>query len=226
MFAVSQLLAGRGTRLATVVFLALSTGCVVNNPTVQQPPAPGSPSSVAAQSSPAVNTPAPPTSNRPLSTAKKPVLTGPGIYSFSFQGARGTIQIPTPRTDPRLERFGDYRRLAKAPVVTYLIATVDNQSDDTINMYQVVVVTNDGRQIKVTAVSDFVDQWREAFAGEGGDSAKYNRGVRLSNESQFYLLPGAKGTAVLATKNPITSVKRVFVYPAGIFHRIEAHRIS
>jgi hypothetical protein len=132
--------------------------------------------------------------------------------------------VPTPRTDPRLERYGDYRRLAKAPVVTYLIATVDNQSDDTVNMYKVIVVTNEGRQIEATSVGDFIDEWRDTFAGEGGDATKYNRGVKLSNESQFYLLPGAKGTAVLATRSPISSVKRVFVYPAGLFSRVEAHR--
>jgi hypothetical protein len=132
--------------------------------------------------------------------------------------------VPTPRTDTRLEPYGDYRRLAGAPAVTYLIASVDNQSDDTINMYKVVVVTNDGRQIEATSVSDFVDRWREAFAGEGGDSAKYNRGIELSNKGQFYLLPGAKGTAILATDSSIPSVKRVFVYPAGLFSRVEAHR--
>ncbi|MEV6417363.1 hypothetical protein [Kribbella sp. NPDC051718] len=132
--------------------------------------------------------------------------------------------MPTPRTDPRLQPYGDYRRLAKAPVVTYLIATVDNQSDDTIDMYQVIVITNDGRQIEATSVSDFVDRWRNAFAGEDGDAAKYSRGVELSNDSRFYLLPGARGTAILATKDTIPSVKRVFVYPAGAFDRVEAHR--
>ncbi|MFI5712667.1 hypothetical protein [Kribbella sp. NPDC051620] len=110
--------------------------------------------------------------------------------------------------------------------MTYLIATVDNRSNDTINMYKVIVVTKEGRQIEATAVSDFVDEWCDAFAGEDGDATKYNRGVKLSNESQFYLLPGARGTAILATKSPISSVKRVFVYPAGLFSRVEAHRTS
>jgi hypothetical protein len=181
---------------------------------------------VAAKSLTPGTTPVPPVTSRPASTAKKPALSGPGVYSFSFHGARGSIQVPTPRTDPRLEPYGDYRRLAGAPVVTYLIATVDNQSDDTINMYKVVVVTNDGRQIEATSVSDFVDRWRDAFAGEGGDAAKYNRGIELSNRSQFYLLPGARGTAFLATDTPLSSIKRVFVYPAGGFSRIEAHRTS
>jgi hypothetical protein len=226
MFGVEQLFAGWGSRLAAVIVLGLSAGCVVNNPTVQPPPVPAPQASATSQDSVPASTPVPPVTSRPSGTAKKPALAGPGIYSFAFQGARGTIQVPTPRTDPRLEPYGDYRRLAKAPVVTYLIATVDNQSDDTINMYQVIVVTNDGRQIEATSVSNFVDQWRDAFAGENGNATKYNRGVELSNDSQFYLLPGAKGTAILATKSPIPSVKRVFVYPAGGFSRVEAHRTS
>ena len=167
---------------------------------------------------PSVRTP----SGRPPST--RTALTGPGTYSFSYRGAVGTVQVPTNIMDPRLERYGDYRRLAKARPITYLIAQVDNRSDDTITMYEVVVVTNDGRQIEATSISDYVDTWRDAFAGEGGDAAKYNRGIELSNSSNFYLHPGAKGTAILGAKEPITTVKRVFVYPAGAFDRVEARR--
>jgi hypothetical protein len=110
------------------------------------------------------------------------------------------------------------------------MATVDNRSSDIINMYKIVVVTDAGQQIEATSVTDYIDAWRDAFAsnasGEGGDSKKYNLGITLSDDSQFYLLPGAKGTAVLAARSPIKSVKRVFVYPAGILGRVEAHRIK
>jgi hypothetical protein len=128
--------------------------------------------------------------------------------------------------DPRLERYGDYRRLAKAPAITYVIAQVDNQSDDTINMYEVVIVTDAGQQIEATSISNYVDVWRDAFAGEGGDTRKYNLGIELSNASSFYLHPGAKGTAILGAKEPIKTVNRVFVYPAGAFDRVEARRIK
>ncbi|TCC05011.1 hypothetical protein [Kribbella soli] len=138
----------------------------------------------------------------------------------------GTIQVPANIMDPRLERYGDYRRLAQARAITYLIAQVDNRSDDTITMYEVVVVTNDGQQIEATSISDYVDTWRDAFAGEGGDATTYNRGIALSNSSNFYLHPGAKGTAILGAKEPIKTVKRVFVYPAGAFDRVEARRTS
>ncbi|MFC6157004.1 hypothetical protein [Kribbella jiaozuonensis] len=134
----------------------------------------------------------------------------------------GTIQVPANIKDPRLEPYGDYRRAANARPITYLIAQVDNQSDDTINMYEVVVVTNDGKQIEATSISNYVDTWRDSFAG---DAMKYNQGIELSNSSNFYLLPGAKGTAFLGAEQPITTVKRVFVYPAGAFDRVEAERI-
>jgi hypothetical protein len=153
-------------------------------------------------------------------------LTGPGTYTFSYQGAVGTIQVPANIKDPRLERYGDYRRLAKARPITYLIAKVDNQSDDTINMYEVVVVTADGQQIEATSISDFVDIWRDSFAGEDGNVKKYNQGIELSTSSSFSLYPGARGTAILGAKEPITTVKRVFVYPAGAFDRVEARRAN
>lgn len=203
------------------VVMVVSTGCVVNNPTVAPPPR-VTQTTVTSQPSTADPPPAPAT-NPPSATRTNSAISGPGTYSFSFEGATGAIQVPTPRLDPRLEKVGDYRRLAKAPVVTYLIATVDNQSNDAITMDSVVVITGSGHQIEATPVSDYVDKWRESFAG---DSRNYSRGITLSNDSRVYLLPGAKGTAILAAKEPITSVKRVFVYPTGIFPRVEAHRSS
>ncbi|MEU4194016.1 hypothetical protein AB0E69_19100 [Kribbella sp. NPDC026611] len=171
---------------------------------------------------------APPTkvpATRP-SVPVKPVLTGPGTYTFQYQGATGSIQIPANILDPRLQRYGDYRRLAHARPITYLIAQVNNRSEETITMYEVVVVTATGQQIEATGISDYIDTWSETFAGDDADLDKYTRGLKLSNASQFQLLPGAKGTAFLGAKEPITSVQRVFVYPAGPFVRVEARRVK
>jgi len=90
-------------------------------------------------------------------------------------------------------------------------------------MYEVVIVTNDGRQLEATSISDYVDIWTATLVG---DTAKYSKGVELSNASRFSLHPGAKGTAILGVKEPVTSVKRVFVYPAGAFDSVEAERIK
>lgn len=199
-------------------------GCVVNAPSAG--PGTGTPVLTQAPASTAgPPKPLSPSEGRPSPPpASRAVLTGPGTYTFSYRGAVGTIQVPANIMDPRLERYGDYRRMAKARPITYLIAQIDNRSDDTINMYEVVVVTNDGQQIEATSISDYVDTWRDAFAGEGGDVAKYNLGIELSNSSSFYLHPGAKGTAILGAREPIKTVKRVFVYPSGAFDRVEARR--
>ncbi|MFF1819661.1 hypothetical protein ACFVWG_20335 [Kribbella sp. NPDC058245] len=132
--------------------------------------------------------------------------------------------MPASVMDPRLERFGDYRRLAKARAITYVIAQVDNQSGGDINMYEVVIVAEDGRQFEATSISDYIDVWRNSFGD--GEVAKYNKGIELSYESRFFLHPGARGTAILGVKEPITSVQRVFVYPAGAFSRVEARRVK
>lgn len=227
---MSIFVTARSTMIVVGAAMVASTGCVVNNPAAA-PPSSSAPPTLTSAATSSTQRPADSASPaRPKSPAPATPSSGPGIYSFTFEGAVGTIEVPTPRTDPRLERYGDYRRLAKAPVVTYLMATVDNRSSDIINMYRIVVVTDAGQQIEATSVTDYIDTWRDAFAsnasGEGGDSKNYNLGITLSNHSQFYLLPGAKGTAVLAAKSPIKSVKRVFVYPAGIFSRVEAHRVK
>ncbi|MEI8406336.1 MULTISPECIES: hypothetical protein [unclassified Kribbella] len=215
----------RSTAVAICVLPALCTGCIVNAPNVTpESSAPTTPQ-VSATAKASV-TEAPSEAIEPSPSASPKPWTGPGVYSFAYQGAVGTIQIPASIMDPRLERYGDYRRLAKAPAITYVIAQVDNQSDDTINMYEVVIVTDAGQQIEATSISNYVDAWSNAFAGEGGDIKKYTKGIELSNASNFYLHPGAKGTAILGAKEPIKTVKRVFVYPAGAFDRVEARRIK
>jgi hypothetical protein len=199
--------------VVVVAVLGVCTGCVVNAPT-----------SAPAASTPTAPVPVVITETPPPVVVTKPApppASGPGVYTFTHDGLTGTIQIPADRLDPRLQKYGDYRRLAKAPAVTYLIAQVDNQSDDTANLYKVVIVTAAGQQIEATSITDYIDRWRNAFTD---DTAKYNRGIDLSNKSRFYLHPGAKGTAFLATAQPITSVKRVFVYPTGIYPAVEAHR--
>jgi hypothetical protein len=209
----------RTTVIAICVLPALCAGCVVNAPsTTPNSSAPTTPQTAA--------TPKASVPEAPVETTSPTARTGPGVYSFNYQGAVGTIQIPASIMDPRLERYGDYRRLAKAPAITYVIAQVDNRSDDIINMYEVVVVTDAGQQIEATSIGDYVDTWRDAFAGEDGDTENYNRGIALSNASNFYLHPGAKGTAILGAKEPIKTVKRVFVYPAGAFDRVEARRVK
>jgi hypothetical protein len=85
----------------------------------------------------------------PEPTFTVPPATGPGKYEFFYQGATGVVDVPTPATDPRLAEVEAYRQLAGAPEVEYFAAEVDNQAGvENINMYAVVVITEDGRTIQ------------------------------------------------------------------------------
>lgn len=209
--------------------LALTAGCVKQvTVTVPEQAVPASTPAPAVKPSAAKPSAAKPSTVKPSvvepsvvapSAGGKPVRTGPGIYTFSYEGAVGIIQVPANIMDPRLERYGDYRRLVGAKPITYLIAQVTNRSDDIITMSEVVVVTANGQQVEAAPISDYLEDW----AGEA-DVENFPQGLRLANDSRFFLHPGAKGTAFLGAKEPITSVARVFVYPVGPFSRVEAHR--
>jgi hypothetical protein len=116
-----------------------------------------------------------------------------------------------------------FRQAVGAPPVTYIVANVNNVSGGTwLNMYQVVVVTKSGHQIDVGNIDTMIGNWNEQVGTSNVDL--YNNGVELYNENSTNLLPGAKGTAVLATDETIDSVARVYVYPAGGFDRVEAQK--
>lgn len=147
---------------------------------------------------------------------------GPGLYAFEYAGAVGSVMVPTPADDARVQEVEAYREAAGAEPVTYVVAEVDNTAGtDDVNMYSVVVVTEDGQQVELMGISDLLGEWM----GEG--STDYNRGVRLSNEHRFFLRPGAVGTAVLAVEGELSSdPARVYVLPAGGMTEVEATRLE
>jgi hypothetical protein len=87
-------------------------------------------------------------------------------------------------------------------------------------MYSIIVVTGDGQQVTGSGVGSVVSMWQEAFGTS--DTGDYNTGVSLINASNFYLQPGAKGSAILVADQSFSTVKRVFVYPAGGVDKVEA----
>ncbi len=161
-------------------------------------------------------------------TAAAPVG-GFGMYTFeSPEGVKGTLTIPTKATDQNVREYESYRNLANAPETTYIQATVDNQSVDTnANMYQVVIVTEDGEQVTFEGAGDRVEEWMSTFRdGDDEDSRKYNVGVDLVNKDIDVLRPGAKGKRVLAVEGELPSVQRVFVYPSGGMTEVAAVKAS
>lgn len=160
--------------------------------------------------------------------ADAPENGGPGTYAFEYMGAQVRLEVPTDPTDPRLAELEAYRTKLGAPEVSYVIAEVDNTDGaDSINMNQVVVVTEEGEQVTLDTIFTVIGEWQDLVPIDD-DSGTYNQGVELYNSYlDNNLLPGAKGTAVVAGGDgDIDSVARVFAYPAGGFDRIEATRVE
>ncbi len=155
--------------------------------------------------------------------APSPVVGGPGTYEFEYLGTTATLEVPTATSDARLADVEAYRQEAGAAEVSYVVADVDNTNGtENINMYQIVVVTEDGQQVEFGSLDPIISEWRDLISPNGEDIDASNRGSDLINEHQVYLLPGAKESAILAAKEQIQSVARVYVYPAGGFDMIEA----
>lgn len=165
----------------------------------------------------------------PSTAAAPPASSGLGTWQVTYKGANIRLEIPANASDPKLSKFEDYRKLAGAPKVTYITADVDNiNGADGINMYEVIVTTDQGKQIQVMSVSDTLTGWEKAFDYHTNSGVhNHNIGVHLADSaSQVFLQPGAKGTFVLATRQPITSAGHVYVFPAGAFDQVEAHQAA
>lgn len=113
------------------------------------------------------------------------------------------------------------RQTVNGQPVTLVPVEVDNTAGtEAINMYGLTLVTLDGQQIESVDLADSFSAWRDAA---GDDTDKYNALIDAENEyDQFFLQPGAKGTALVAFTEPPTSAARVYVLPAGGVDQVEA----
>ena len=134
-------------------------------------------------------------------------------WTFDYEGATASFQIPTPGEDPLAQQLEAIRAEVGGQPATYVTVAVDNTAGTSnINMYGMTVVALDGTQTVSTPVSDIIGEWRDLTE----DTDLYNRLIDLSNEvGMFDLRPGATGTAVIAFREPVASVAAVFVQPAG-----------
>lgn len=149
---------------------------------------------------------------------------GPGAYQFDYKGAVGNVEIPLSPADPSVAELEDYRKTTGSDDVGYAKVVVDNTNGTSdINMYQVVAVTKDGEQFEFTGLDDAISTWQGRVAEDDGEG--HSRGTDLINEHQFFLNPGAKGTAILINPEPVPDVARLFVYPAGGIDKVEAYPV-
>lgn len=142
-------------------------------------------------------------------------------WTFDYQGATGRFKFTGNETDPAVAAVEQARASVNGPPVTLVPVVIDNTAGaENLNMYGITVVTKAGEQIKSVDLSDSFSQWRDAA---GDDTDKYNALVDIENKyALFDLAPGAKGTALVAFDQPITSVWRVTVMPAGGFDEVAA----
>jgi hypothetical protein len=157
----------------------------------------------------------------PTETKQTPVENIDKTWTFDYQGAKGTFKLGSGQASDELTALETARASVGGTEYTFVPVELDNTNGSTsLNMYGLTVVTKDGRQVDSTSLQDVFSSWRDAA---GDDVDKYNAIVDASNEyGQFDLQPGAKGTAVVAFVEPITSAWRVTVAPAGGSEQVEA----
>lgn len=158
----------------------------------------------------------------PTETKQVPVEKVGKSWSFDYMGATGTFNLSGDQAaDPAVAALESARASVNGQQYTFVPVAVDNTSGtSSINMYGLTVVTKDGQQVDSMSLEDVFSSWRDAA---GDDTDKYNAIVDVSNTyGQFDLQPGAKGTAVVAFEQPVTSAWRVSVAPAGGSDLVEA----
>jgi hypothetical protein len=154
-------------------------------------------------------------------TAPTPVEHIDDTWTFDYQGATGTFKLSGDPTNADAAAVESARATVDGESVTLVPVEIDNTAGtESINMYGITVVTKDGQQIKSVDLADKFSAWEDAA---GGDIDKYNALVDANNEyAMFDLAAGAKGTALVAFDQPVTSAWRVTVMPAGGFDEVEA----
>lgn len=157
----------------------------------------------------------------PTDTKQTPVENIDKTWTFDYQGATGTFKLTGNDSVPEVQAVESARAAVDGDPVTLIPVTIDNTNGtESLNMYGLTVITKDGEQLDSASLIDVFSGWRDAA---GDDTDKYNALIDAENEhGQFMLQPGAKGTAIVAFDEPVTSAWRVTVAPAGGSDQVEA----
>ncbi|WP_433953590.1 hypothetical protein [Curtobacterium flaccumfaciens] len=154
-------------------------------------------------------------------TAPTPVEHIDDTWTFDYLGATGTFKLSGDATNPDVEAVEAARASVDGEAVTLVPVELDNTvGTESLNMYGITIVTKDGQQIESVDLADKFSAWEDTAVD---DTDKYNALIDAHNKyALFDLAPGAKGTALLAFDEPVTSAWRVTVMPAGGFDEVEA----
>lgn len=158
-------------------------------------------------------------------TAPTPVEHIDDTWTFDYQGTTGTFKLSGDSTNADAAAVEAARATVDGEPVTLVPVEIDNTAGTgPINMYGITVVTKDGQQIGSVDLADKFSSWEDAA---GDDVDKYNALIDANNKyAMFDLAAGAKGTALVAFDEPVTSAWRVTVMPAGGFDEVEASPVK
>ncbi|MCM3521794.1 hypothetical protein [Curtobacterium sp. P97] len=157
----------------------------------------------------------------PTETKQTPVENIDKTWTFDYKGATGTFNLGDEPAGPEIDAVEAARATVDGKQYTLVPVTLDNTNGtESLNMYGLTVITKDGQQLDSIDLSDVFADWRDTA---GDDTDKVYDLTEASNKyALFDLQPGAKGTALVAFDEPITSAWRVTVAPSGGFDQVEA----
>lgn len=136
--------------------------------------------------------------------AGEPTSGGTGTYSFEFQGATGTIDVPSDTNDPRFADIEEFRAAVGGEPVTYYFVEIDNtEGEHDVEMSEITIITDTGEQVVADPVWQVIGDWQDLL------DAEIEKEWRLSNDvgTPLYnkylhdgdLLPGARGSVIFAS---------------------------
>jgi hypothetical protein len=142
-------------------------------------------------------------------------------WAFDYQGATGTFKLSGDPTNADAAAVEAARATVDGEPGTLVPVAIDNTAGtESLNIYGITVVTKDVQQIDSVDLADKLSAWEDAA---GDDVDKYNALIDANNKyALFDLVAGAKGTALVAFDEPVTSAWRVTVMPASGFDEVEA----
>ncbi len=158
----------------------------------------------------------------PTETALTPVENVDKTWTFDYQGASGTFKLSSDQTSDALTALESARRIRQRHHLHVRPRRARQHERQHVRSTCTASPSSPrtGSRSTPPACRTCSLSWRDAA---GNDVDKYNAIVDVSNEyGQFDLQPGAKGTAVVAFQQPITSAWRVTVAPAGGSEQVEA----
>jgi len=154
-------------------------------------------------------------------TTPTPVEHIDDTWTFDYQGATCTFKLSDDSTNADAAAVEAARATVDGEPVTLVPVKIDNTAGtESLNMYGITVVTKDGQHLDSVDLADKFSAWEDAA---GDDVDKYNALIDANNKyAMFDLAAGAKGTALVAFNQPVTSAWRATVMPAGGFDEVEA----